>query len=63
MDKELFGIGKTWLGVYGLIALSAAMVFTGHIPVETFWQNALILLGIGGGKSGLKKIGEGLNRG
>ena len=61
MDKELFGIGKTWLGVYGLIALSAAMVFTGHIPVDTFWQNALILLGIGGGKSALKKIGEGLS--
>ena len=62
MEKELFGIGKTWLGVYGLIAVSAAMVFTGHIPVDTFWQNALILLGIGGGKSGLKRIGEGLSR-
>ena len=62
MEKELFGIGKTWLGVYGLIVLSAAMVFTGHIPVDAFWQNALVLLGIGAGKSGLKKIGEGLKR-
>ncbi len=63
MQKELFGIGKTWIGVYGLIALMAAMVFTGDLIVGEFLTRATILLGIGGGKSGLKKIGEGLNRG
>ena len=63
MQKELFGIGKTWIGVYGLIALMGAMVFTGDLIVGEFLTRSTILLGIGGGKSGLKKIGEGLNRG
>ena len=63
MEKELFGIGKTWLGVYIMIILMAAMVFTGDLVVSEFLTRSAIFLGIGGGKSGLKKIGEGLKRG
>ena len=59
MEKELFGIGKTWLGVYGLIAIMAAMVFTGDITSKEFLVQAAIYLGIGGGKSGLKWLGGG----
>ena len=58
MDKELFGIGKTWLGVYIMLALSGAMVFTGDIEAADFLKQAAIYLGIGGGKSALKWHGN-----
>lgn len=56
MKKEFLGIGRTWFGVYMLLALTGAMVFTGHIEVSEFLKQAVFFLGIGGGKSGLEKV-------
>ena len=62
MDKELFGIGRTWFGVYMLMALTGAMVFTGHIGVTQFMEQSFLLLMVGGGKSGLEKIAKGFGK-
>ncbi len=62
MEKEFLGIGRTWFGVYILIAFTGAMVFTGHIQVSAFMQQSLLLLAIGGGKSGIEKIAKGFGK-
>lgn len=62
MDKEFLGIGRTWFGVYMLIALTGAMVFTGHIQVSAFMEQSLLLLMVGGGKSTFEKIAKGFGK-
>ncbi len=62
MEKEFLGIGRTWFGVYMLIALTGAMVFTGHIQVSAFMEQSFYLLAIGGGKSGLEKVAKGFGK-
>ena len=63
MQKEFLGIGRTWFGVYAMLALTGAMVFTGHIEVDMFLKQAVFFLGIGGGKSGLEKVSNAFKKG
>lgn len=63
MKKEFLGIGRTWFGVYAMLALTGTMVFTGHIEVDMFLKQAVFFLGIGGGKSGLEKVSNAFKKG
>ena len=63
MKKEIFwGIGRTWFGVYMMLALTGAMVFTGHIEVSEFLKQATLFLAIGGGILS-RNIGDGTSHG
>ena len=55
MDKELFGIGRTWSTVWATLGIAAALLWFAKIDQNTWMLTTLGSLGVGGGKSGVQQ--------
>jgi hypothetical protein len=55
LNPELFGIGRTWVSVWAILAISAGLLWFGKVDQDTWMLTTLGSLGVGGGKSGVQQ--------